>query len=255
MNAVMRGRVGMLGLVATTLTLAPLAAAQPAPANRPSVSTNAPAAEALYQEGRKLLDAGRYAEACAKLEESQRLDPGMGTQYHLADCYEKQGRITTAWQLFREIEGAARAAGRSDRLDVAKKRADALEPRVPKLVLEVPWGEALPGTEVIRIDAGMQVPVGHAQWGMPVPVDPGRYGIRVTAPGKKPLETSVEVPEGKITTFRVPDLEDDKPAPPSDVPPANTRAPTLRTAGWITAGVGAGTLVAGVIVGLAGVAR
>lgn len=251
----MRDRICAMGLAAATLTLAPFAAAQPSPTSGPSVSTNAPAAEALYNEGRKLLDAGRYAEACAKLEESQRLDPGMGTQFYLGECYEKQGRIATAWQLFREIEGAARAAGRADRLDVAKKRADALEPRVPKLVLEVPWGEKLPGTAVLRVDAAQQVPVGHAQWSMAVPVDPGHYTIRVTAPGKKPLEAVVDVPEGKTTTFALPEPADLPPAPASgDAPPPN-RGSTLRTAGWITGAVGLGTVAAGVIVGLVGVAR
>src|SRR5258708_13477040 len=39
------------------------------------------AAQALYDDGRKLMEKKKYAEACAKFEESQRLDPGVGTHY------------------------------------------------------------------------------------------------------------------------------------------------------------------------------
>src|SRR5512139_1741852 len=50
------------------------------------------AAEALFDEGRKLMAEGKYAAACAKLEASQKLDAGVGTQLNLADCYEKSGK-------------------------------------------------------------------------------------------------------------------------------------------------------------------
>ena len=36
-------------------------------------------ADALFKEGRALLDAKKFDEACPKLAESQRLDPGAGT--------------------------------------------------------------------------------------------------------------------------------------------------------------------------------
>src|SRR5262245_18728599 len=57
------------------------------------------AAQALFDQGRKLMESERWAEACPKLEESQRLDPAGGTLLHLALCREHEGRIATAWVL------------------------------------------------------------------------------------------------------------------------------------------------------------
>ena len=49
-------------------------------------------AQALFDEALALMKAGKYAEACPKLEESDQLDPGMGTEYRLAECYESDGK-------------------------------------------------------------------------------------------------------------------------------------------------------------------
>src|SRR5678816_498104 len=68
-------------------------------------------AQALFDQARELTRQGRFAEACPKLQESNRLDPGIGTQFHLADCYEQSGRIASAWAAFLEVASQARATG------------------------------------------------------------------------------------------------------------------------------------------------
>ena len=57
-------------------------------------------ARALFAEGRKLVDEGNYAEACPKLAESQKLDPGGGTILNLGICLRQQGRNAEAWETY-----------------------------------------------------------------------------------------------------------------------------------------------------------
>ena len=91
-------------------------------------------AEALFREGRRLLDEGRFDEACAKLAESQVQDPASGTLINLALCYEKQGKFATAWATYLAAAASARKDGRADRVLSAERKGAEIEPRVPRLV-------------------------------------------------------------------------------------------------------------------------
>lgn len=73
-----------------------------------------------------------------KLEESQRLDPAMGTQYRLAERWEKLGRTASAWALFRQVVSEAQAAGRDDRAATSATRATALESRLTRILISWP---------------------------------------------------------------------------------------------------------------------
>jgi tetratricopeptide (TPR) repeat protein len=83
-------------------------------------------ADAFFKGAKQLADAGRFAEACPKFAESQRLATGIGVTMHLAECYEKTGRTASAWAEFREAEKLAREH-EDPRADVAKARAAALD--------------------------------------------------------------------------------------------------------------------------------
>jgi hypothetical protein len=61
-----------------------------------ALAADPPAAQALFERGKTLLDQRRVDDACRAFEESQRLDPGIGTLFHLADCEERRGRTATA---------------------------------------------------------------------------------------------------------------------------------------------------------------
>jgi hypothetical protein len=165
-------------------------------------------AEALFAEGRKLMTAGRYGEACPKFEASERLDPGLGTLLNLAHCYEKLGHTASAWASFREAAATARTAGSADREDIARSRAAALEPRLSRLKISLAGNSG--GVEVRRDG----VLVDSAELGTALPVDPGQHEIVASAPGKVSWSKKVDVPSNASTVeLEVPELADPQASP------------------------------------------
>jgi serine/threonine-protein kinase len=151
---------------------------------------NKAAAEAIFEQGKLLMQSGDYQQACVKLEASRKLDEGIGTMLYLADCYEKVGRTASAWALFKEAASIAGAQNQDSRQKLATQRARALEPGLVKLTIDVAQkNESLLGFEV-RND-GITVP--PAQYGAPVPVDPGEHRIEASAPGKRSYNEVVTV--------------------------------------------------------------
>jgi hypothetical protein len=175
------------------------------------------AAEALFDEAKRLMSQRRYAEACEKFAASQTLDAGLGTQFHLADCWQHIGRKASAWALFREVESQARAVGQVGRQRVAHDRAEALEPWLSKMVIAPHGASATPGLEIHRDGAEIV----REQWDVPVPVDEGSHVVSVIAPHKAQWQTTVDIPpDGKTLTVDVPPLAD-----VPDVPVAQTAPP------------------------------
>ena len=211
---------------------------------RPAAAGNAATAEALFEEARTLRDAGKFAEACPKFEESQRLDAGMGTLYNLGDCYEHIGHDASAWAAFLEVAAGAKSAGQTARETDARARAAALEPKLARLTVRLATTPA-PGLRVVRDG----VEVGAAQWGTALPVDPGEHPMSASAPGKQTWTKSITVPPGASkTVVDIPALENEAVVAPvrqasivPDKPGGNQRtaAIVVGAAGVIGVGVGA----------------
>ena len=138
-----------------------------------------PQADALFREGRTLLDSKKYDEACPKLAESQRLDPGAGTLLALALCHEGQGKTATAWGELNEAAALGKRVGRADLANAAQKRATVMEPQLAKVVVRVPQNDKV-AYDVKR--DGETLPA--SDWGTAVPVDPGEHRVDVSAKGK-----------------------------------------------------------------------
>lgn len=178
----------LLLLVCLCLLLGDIAVAgAQTPTGEPSAADRA-AAQALFDQARKLMNDDRYEEACKKFEESQRLDPAPGTQLNLADCFERIGKTASAWINFLEVAAKAK---KEYRITVAKERAAALEPQLVRLAILVP--HRVSGLEIRRDDNLVREP----QWGTALPIDPGRHTITATAPGKKPWTQKFEIAEDK----------------------------------------------------------
>lgn len=199
-----------------------LAAALAVPAVASAQGSNQAAAEVLFDEGKKLMASGQYAQACAKLAESQRLDPGAGTLLNLAACYERDGKTATAWATYKETIAAADKSGRKEWAAAAQKRVKALEPTLSKLTIAAPDAAKTPGL-VIKRDGAV---IHAAELGLAIPVDPGKHSIEAAAPDKKTFTTSVDLgAKADTQTVTVPVLEAGAPAAVAVVPAGGAAAP------------------------------
>ena len=242
----MTARRAALSIAVLALALAPAAARAQA------TTDSAAVAEKLFREGRDALNAGRLDEACPKLAESHRLDPGVGTLLNLGDCYVRAGKIASAWATYGECETLARRSSQRDRAQFCAGKVEELAPRLPYLTLRT---TTIPSGMIVARDGQ---PVGQAAWGTAVPVDPGEHAIEASAPGHEPHRAKVTLAPGQRLEVTLPALAKSRvatgpgPTPPPKPPPRE--APGWpRTLGWVVAGTGVAAGVTGLVLG--GVAK
>jgi len=184
------------------------------------------AAQALFDDALRLMQAERYSDACRKLEESQCIDPGMGTQYNLADCYEKTGKTASAWINFSEVADAALKEGNAERERVAHERAAAVQQHLSYLTVQVPY--PVPGL-VVKRDG---VEVRAAMFGIALPMDPGSHLLEAFAPNKLPYQANIQLDKDSARIeAAVPELQD-IPAAPALVPVATAGETTPSVSTW-----------------------
>jgi len=226
-------------------------------AARPAHAGDAAAAEVLFGEGKKLMEAKDYAQACPKLEASFREDEATGTLLALGACHEAEGRLASAWTEYTDVASRSARDGRKDREEAARKRAGALEPRLSKLTVRVsPESSALPGFKITR--DGKELPAGTL--GVAVPVDGGPHTVRAEAPNHEPFTQTITLrPESDsadllVTPLRrsaVSPIAPVSPVTPSPAPaPAPAPAPvepSPPTRSSILKPVGLGVLGLGVV--------
>jgi hypothetical protein len=229
------------GVVAMTLALAATARADEGQQKQA-------AAEALFRDGRRLMGEGKLDEACPKFVAAEKLEATVGTALNIGDCFEKAGKLASAWAGFDEARSLAKRAGDTARAGEAERRMKVLEDRLPKLLLAAPT-EGVPAGTDIRLDGQTIDP---AVLGTAVPVDPGTHTIEASAPGKQPWKTTTTI-EAKpgTTSVPVPVLQDGPGAATGPAPDAPSNDSTQRTLGFAAVGVGgAGLLVGSITLGL-----
>src|SRR5690348_3697323 len=112
--------------------------------------SSAAEAEQLFRDGKKLMNEGKYAEACTAFETSNRLDPSVATLLNLANCREKNEQLASAWSAFLEAERLTRDTGSAALNNTAKDRAAKLEPRLSYLTVSVPAESDIDGLTLTR---------------------------------------------------------------------------------------------------------
>jgi serine/threonine-protein kinase len=185
-----------------------------------AAQTDKAAAEALFDQGVRLMKQSNFNDACPKLEESERIDPAVGTLLYLGECYERVGKTASAWATFREAASLANNSNQADRARIASGRAQDLEPKLSRLSIELaPEVAQIPGVLVKRGNRR----VDPSLYGTALPVDPGEYQIEVSAPGYETWTMPIKVEAGGANaSVRVPGLVKgpDEPAPPPAAPPS-----------------------------------
>jgi hypothetical protein len=204
----------------TALALASIAAV-PSVARADGGAPTPSHADALFREGRTLLDAKRYDEACPKLAESHKEDPGAGTLLALALCHEGQGKTATAWNDLNEAAALGKKVGRNDLAAAAQKRAQAMDPLLSRLVVRVPHADDAEHADYeVKRDGD---PLEPKLWGTAVAVDPGEHRVEVSAKGKVSRSYGVRLTGAGVVEIIVDNLDDAaKPivaaAPPKPAP-------------------------------------
>jgi hypothetical protein len=226
--------------------IAVLAFAFAAPARAQDTAT----AQALFEEGRRLMDQKKYDEACPKFEASEKIDPALGTLMNLADCYEKAGKTASAWLRFKQAVGEAQQKHRADREATAREHVATLERKLPKIAITVDGSVA--GEEILRDG----VVIDPAALGLPTAIDPGSHHIEARAPRHRPATMTVDIPEGSgvtpVTIPALPEANDETighelATPPDSVP---SRGNGQRAAGIVVMSFGGVALAAGAVLGL-----
>jgi hypothetical protein len=215
-----------LGAAAATLSVTARAGSPP----------QAGAAELLDSQATSLMQEHRYAEACPKLAESDRIQPGTGVLLRLALCYELSGRTASAWATFREAAGRARRAGDASVADLASRRADGLEPRLAKVVVRLPPEQ--PVAVDVRLDGAT---LARSAIGIELPVDPGAHTVHAASPGRRSFDKTFSIPPDGGTTAIAIDLPPEAPA---------TGGGPWRTAALVAGGTGLACVAAGTILGV-----
>ncbi len=222
-------------------------------ADAPPAGDTRAQADDEFNEGKRLMDTGDTAAACAKFAHSQELDPKLGRLLNLAFCHEQEGKTASAWNEYNGAAALAEQKGQDERVEFAREHAAAVAKKLSFVHLDVPANAA-----VVEVDG---TGLSRDRWPTPLPFDPGEHKVVTSAPGKKPRSLVVVVDSTPgIQEFRISPLDDDSVAVPvapqealSPRPPLGepvspgahsgpNHAPAFIASGVAAAGVGVGVV-------------
>jgi hypothetical protein len=150
-------------------------------------AVNKSAATSLFKEGRDAFDKGDFTTACSKFAQSQQADPATGTLLNLAVCEDRIGKLVSARQRLEEL--IPQFPKTDDRLPFARDLAAKLDERIPHLTLTL--ARTAPPDTSVKLAADARV----LPLGSPIPLDPGKHDLVVTAPGRLDVRIQVQLEE------------------------------------------------------------
>ena len=205
-------------LTFTSLTfLASVLCAAP-PARAQLSDTERAGARELFKQGDQLQRAGHFAEALDKFQRAQQVFAAPTNLLRIAECEAALGRLVESTEAYREVLRSPLTPGAPPAfqaaVDQAKAELSQVEPRVPRLVVQVQPASVQ--------NAQMQIDgqnVSGALIGEPMSLDAGVHKIAVLAPGYSGTEQQVELKEHDSKTVALTLTPNPAAAPGAASPP------------------------------------
>src|SRR5689334_19451928 len=145
-------------------------------------------ARSLFAEARTAEEAKDWALAASKLRDAIAIKETGGLRFHLAYCEEQQGLLVEALVDYERSDDLTVGTSEEFRTQLPAKR-ESLRRRIPTITLLVP---PRPSNPTLSID-GHVMPA--AVMGKPIPLNPGRHTVAVTAPEHTTFTTQVSLSE------------------------------------------------------------
>lgn len=162
-------------------------------------------AKALFDQGKTLFAEGKYGEACVKLEASFKMKELSGTGGLLGACYEKIGRLASAWSAYRDSAVMAEKQGNAERAAASREKAAELLPKLAHVAIDATAIAKIPKVK-LTIDGTEQV---LSALGDPIPVDAGQHLVEATAIDYKPSKQTIDIQDGENQKLAIPVLVED----------------------------------------------
>jgi hypothetical protein len=196
-------------------------------------------ARALFEEGIRASQRGDSRAACDLFERSFKLEPAGGTQLNIAGCQETRGDYVEAYNSFADARARAEKDGKSERVEVARVRMEALAPKVARIVVRP--AEPLGPTRRILVDS-VEAP---SLVERPRAVHPGTHAVAVMAGPDTVWSANPSTSVGTLTELTMPALEPSgadakKPTPetPTKAPSTSGSSSSQKTIGLVVGGIG-----------------
>jgi len=193
-----RGAIVAIGVLGALSLVVPAAAA-PGGATGVALQT--------FEEGRKLYEQGRFAEALRSFQASLAVQASPNTRLYVARCYLGLGKVASAHAAFRlaSREAEDRVSSTGDRRYAATqasagREADELAPRVPRVSLSFRTetgvsAEALVPEGTTLVVDGDALP--RVAWSKDLELDPGAHVVALSGPKLAPFRGELTLAEGQ----------------------------------------------------------